>query len=101
MLIRGGASLSTQPASTDLQANCAIAPPVCSALRVEWRAAVVGERGRVERIPYELCVLQALRDVLGELLKDSYMEKSGPHVVDGPFHVDEGCKMRACKMSTI
>jgi TnpA family transposase len=29
-----------------------------------WRAAVVDERGRVERIPYELCVLVALRDAL-------------------------------------
>jgi TnpA family transposase/DNA-binding cell septation regulator SpoVG len=28
----------------------------------EWRGAVVDERGRVERIPYELCVLRALRD---------------------------------------
>jgi len=29
-----------------------------------WRAAVVDDRGRVERIPYELCVLVALRDAL-------------------------------------
>ena len=29
-----------------------------------WREAVVDERGRVERIPYELCVLVALRDAL-------------------------------------
>ena len=27
----------------------------------DWRPAVVDERGRVERIPYELCVLVALR----------------------------------------
>ena len=27
-----------------------------------WRSAVVDERGRIERIPYELCVLVALRD---------------------------------------
>ncbi|MGW4889963.1 Tn3 family transposase [Streptomyces murinus] len=30
----------------------------------QWRAAVVDERGRVERIPYELCVLVSLRDAL-------------------------------------
>ena len=29
-----------------------------------WREAVVDQRGRVERIPYELCVLIALRDAL-------------------------------------
>ena len=29
-----------------------------------WAEAVVDERGRVERIPYELCVLVALRDAL-------------------------------------
>jgi len=30
----------------------------------EWREAVVDERGRVERVPYELCVLSALRDAV-------------------------------------
>lgn len=30
----------------------------------EWRAAVVDERGWVERIPYELCVLRALREAI-------------------------------------
>lgn len=30
----------------------------------QWRAAVVDDKGRVERIPYELCVLVALRDAL-------------------------------------
>ncbi len=29
-----------------------------------WRKAVVDEKGRVERIPYELCVLVALRDAI-------------------------------------
>ncbi|MET9387019.1 Tn3 family transposase [Streptomyces sp. NPDC002928] len=29
-----------------------------------WRAAVVDDKGRVERIPYELCVLVALRDAV-------------------------------------
>ncbi len=29
-----------------------------------WRPAVVDDRGRVERIPYELCVLVALRDAI-------------------------------------
>ena len=29
-----------------------------------WREAVLDDRGRVERIPYELCVLIALRDAL-------------------------------------
>ncbi len=29
-----------------------------------WREAVVDERGKVERIPYELCVLVALRDAV-------------------------------------
>jgi Tn3 transposase DDE domain-containing protein len=30
----------------------------------EWREAVVDEAGRVERIPYELCVLRALREAI-------------------------------------
>ncbi|MFJ1652577.1 hypothetical protein ACIOC2_14390 [Streptomyces sp. NPDC088337] len=30
----------------------------------QWRAAVVDDQGRVERIPYELCVLVSLRDAL-------------------------------------
>ncbi|SCF67746.1 Tn3 transposase DDE domain-containing protein [Streptomyces sp. MnatMP-M27] len=30
----------------------------------QWRVAVVDDKGRVERIPYELCVLVALRDAL-------------------------------------
>jgi hypothetical protein len=30
----------------------------------EWREAVVDEQERVERIPYELCVLKALRDAI-------------------------------------
>lgn len=29
-----------------------------------WREAVIDDRGRVERIPYELCTLIALRDGL-------------------------------------
>lgn len=38
--------------------------PLGGVVREEWRKAVVDERGRVERIPYELCVLVALRDGL-------------------------------------
>jgi hypothetical protein len=30
----------------------------------EWRDAVVDDKGRVERIPYELCVLKALREAI-------------------------------------
>lgn len=30
----------------------------------EWRSAVVDDAGQVERIPYELCVLKALRDAI-------------------------------------
>jgi len=30
----------------------------------DWRTAVVDETGRIERIPYELCVLRALRDAI-------------------------------------
>ncbi|GAA2607680.1 MULTISPECIES: hypothetical protein [Streptomyces] len=38
--------------------------PLAGVVREEWRKAVVDERGRVERNPYELCVLVALRDAL-------------------------------------
>jgi hypothetical protein len=33
---------------------------VCKA----WREVVIDDKGRVERIPYELCVLVALRDAV-------------------------------------
>ena len=38
--------------------------PVDGVVPAEWREAVVDAQGRVERIPYELCVLRALRDGL-------------------------------------
>lgn len=38
--------------------------PLDGVVQAQWRAAVVDERGRIERIPYELCALQALRDAL-------------------------------------
>ncbi|MGW2634047.1 hypothetical protein ACWC2K_32675 [Streptomyces chattanoogensis] len=36
--------------------------PMDGVVRKDWREAVVDDKGRVERIPYELCVLVALRD---------------------------------------
>jgi TnpA family transposase len=38
--------------------------PLDGVVKAEWRPAVLGERGRVERISYELCVLVALRDAI-------------------------------------
>jgi hypothetical protein len=38
--------------------------PIDGVVPLEWREAVVDEQGRVERIPYELCVLKALRDAI-------------------------------------
>ena len=38
--------------------------PLAGVVPADWEAAVVDERGRTERIPYELCVLRALRDGL-------------------------------------
>lgn len=38
--------------------------PLDNVVPKAWREPVVDERGRVERIPYELCVLVALRDAL-------------------------------------
>ena len=38
--------------------------PVEGVVPPEWREGVVDEKGRVERIPYELCVLAALRDAI-------------------------------------
>ena len=38
--------------------------PIDGVVPKAWRAAVVNEKGRVERIPYELCVLVALRDAV-------------------------------------
>jgi hypothetical protein len=38
--------------------------PIDDVVPSEWWEAVVDEQGRVERIPYELCVLKALRDAI-------------------------------------
>lgn len=38
--------------------------PLDGVVPAEWRDAVVDEDGKIERIPYELCVLGALRDGL-------------------------------------
>lgn len=38
--------------------------PFDGVVPVEWRDAVADEGGRVERIPYELCVLRALREAI-------------------------------------
>ncbi len=40
-----------------------------------WRDAVVGEDGRVQRIPYELCVLIALREALRR--REVYVQGAG------------------------
>ncbi|MET8828122.1 Tn3 family transposase [Streptomyces sp. NPDC004610] len=40
------------------------AVPMDGVVRKDWREAVVDDKGRVERIPYELCVLVALRDAV-------------------------------------
>ncbi|NYH80644.1 hypothetical protein FHR84_004010 [Actinopolyspora biskrensis] len=38
--------------------------PVDGVVPTAWRDAVIDERDRIERIPYELCVLVSLRDAL-------------------------------------
>jgi hypothetical protein len=39
-------------------------PPMDGVVRKDWREAVVDDKARVERIPYELCALVALRDAV-------------------------------------
>lgn len=38
--------------------------PIEGVVQLEWRGAVIDEHGRVERIPYELCVLISLRNAI-------------------------------------
>ncbi|GGY47465.1 Tn3 family transposase [Streptomyces tanashiensis] len=38
--------------------------PMDGVVRKDWREAVIDDKGKVERIPYELCVLVALRDAI-------------------------------------
>jgi hypothetical protein len=40
------------------------AVPMGGVVRKDWREAVVDDKGRIEHIPYELCVLVALRDAI-------------------------------------
>lgn len=44
--------------------DTADAVPMDGVVRKDWREAVVDNKGKVERIPYELCVLVALRDAV-------------------------------------
>jgi hypothetical protein len=44
--------------------NTADEVPMDGVVRKDWREAVVDDKGKVERIPYELCVLVALRDAI-------------------------------------
>lgn len=46
--------------------------PMDGMVRKDWRGAVVDDKGKVERIPYELCVLVALRDAVG--LREIYVK---------------------------
>ncbi len=39
-------------------------PPIDGVVKADWRDALTDDRGRVQRIPYELCVLAALRDAI-------------------------------------
>ncbi|GIN04698.1 hypothetical protein Pve01_63560 [Planomonospora venezuelensis] len=39
-------------------------PPIDGVVPAAWREAVADENGRIERVPYELCVLVALRDAI-------------------------------------
>jgi hypothetical protein len=38
--------------------------PMAGVVRKDWREAVVDDKGKAERIPYELCVLVALKDAI-------------------------------------
>ncbi|MEO3843928.1 MULTISPECIES: hypothetical protein [unclassified Streptomyces] len=44
--------------------DTADAVPMDGVVRKDWREAVVDDKGRVERIPYELCVMVALREAI-------------------------------------
>ncbi|MFI1979024.1 Tn3 family transposase [Streptomyces wedmorensis] len=46
--------------------------PMDGVVRKDWREAVVDDKDKVERIPYELCVLVALRDAVGR--REIYVE---------------------------
>lgn len=57
-LLRRYADRSTRVKQYDVEDRA----PLDNVVRRDWRGAVIDERGRVERIPYELCVLGSLRD---------------------------------------
>ncbi|MDQ1014317.1 hypothetical protein QFZ43_000866 [Streptomyces afghaniensis] len=49
--------------------------PMDGVVRKDWREAVVDDKGKVERIPYELCVLVALREAIRR--REIYVEGGG------------------------
>ncbi|MGW0928956.1 Tn3 family transposase [Streptomyces sp. NPDC002644] len=53
-----------QPLKEGAFFDAAEAVPLEGVVPDQWRAAVVDDKGRVERIPYELCVLVSLREAL-------------------------------------
>jgi len=54
---------ASRPASTRYY-GASETVPLEGVVPSEWREAVVDDGGRIERIPYELCVLRSLRDAL-------------------------------------
>lgn len=73
--------------------------PLAGVVREEWRKAVVDERGRVERIPYELCVLVALRDALRrrEIWVPGANRWQNPEDAAGPGEVHRGSSESATR----
>ncbi|MEI5100225.1 Tn3 family transposase [Streptomyces sp. PmtG] len=53
-----------QPIAEEAYFDEAEKVPLDKVVPDQWRKAVVDDKGRVERIPYELCVLVSLRDAL-------------------------------------
>lgn len=69
-----------------------------------WQDAVVDEQGRVERIPYELCLLGSLRDALrrredpdGTAHRHWGVRTGGAYVVRPDGYI--GCQLRARRRS--
>jgi TnpA family transposase len=77
--------------------------PLDGVVPKSWRAAVIDDRGRVERIPYELCVLVSLRDAIRRrevFVDDARRWRDPDHDLPADFDTSKNVHYEALRQPT-
>jgi len=77
--------------------------PLDGVVPKSWRPAVIDDRGRVERIPYELCVLVALRDAIRRrevFIDDARRWRDPDHDLPTDFEATKGMHYESLRQPT-